>query len=276
MRGSWNRKTPVGYEVVRVRFEGGQPTSIVPFVTGFVSAAGESGRPCGNAIAPDGSLLFTDDRNGVLYRVSYTGTPNGLPPSTIPPGPMLEQAARGDGVPLAIDRPETQAPASLDISSPACEEGEAIPVIYSEYEQGISFPLEWARGPEGTASYVLIMEDPDAAMPRPFVHWVAWNIPADVTTLREGLVEEDLLDDPWGLRQGVTSRGTIGYLGPRPPAGDPAHVYHVQLFALDRVLDLPLTGADRDQVLAAASGHVLARGELTGRFARPAGQVSRP
>jgi Raf kinase inhibitor-like YbhB/YbcL family protein len=112
--------------------------------------------------------------------------------------------------------------------------------------------------------------------PKPFVHWVTWNVPGDVTSLREGLQEQDLLTDPPGMRQGVTSRGNIGYLGPRPPAGDPPHVYHVQVFAIDRLLDMPLSGADRDQVLEAAAGHALARGELTGTFARPATQVSRP
>jgi Raf kinase inhibitor-like YbhB/YbcL family protein len=276
MRGSWNRKPAAGYEVVRVHFENGQPRSIEPFVTGFVDAQGEYGRLCGNAVAADGSLLFTDDRNGVIYRVTYTGAPNGQGPSTIPAGPMLEQAARGDGVPLAIERPETAAQGSLDVSSPAFTDGGAIPAIYSEYEQGVSFPLEWTGGPTGTASYLLIMEDPDAAKPKPFVHWVAWNIPASVTGLREGLQEQDVLTDPPGLRQGVNSRGTVGYLGPRPPAGDPPHTYHVQIFALDAVLDMPFSGADRDQVLAAAKGHVLARGELTGTFARPAAQVSRP
>ena len=106
--------------------------------------------------------------------------------------------------------------------------------------------------------------------------WVAWNIPADVTQLREGLPEQDSLTEPEELRQGVNSRGTIGFLGPRPPAGDPPHNYHVQIFAIDRVLDVPITGADRDQLLSALKGHVLARGELVGQFARPAGQVSRP
>jgi Raf kinase inhibitor-like YbhB/YbcL family protein len=276
MHGSWNTRPPVGYEVLRIHFTGGEAQSIESFVTGFITAQGESGRPFGNAVAADGSLLFTDDRNGVLYRVSYTGTPNGLAPSTIPAGPMLAQAARGNGVPLAIARPETTASGTMTVTSTAFENGAAIPVLHSEYEQGVSFPLAWTPGPVGTMSYVLIMEDPDAAMPKPFVHWVAWNITATVTGLREGLQEQDLLTDPPGLRQGVTSRGTVGYLGPRPPAGDPPHVYHVQLFALDSLLDVPLSGADRDQVLAAAAGHVVARGELTGTFARPAAQVSRP
>jgi Raf kinase inhibitor-like YbhB/YbcL family protein len=275
MHGSWNRKPSSGYEIVRIRFQGGTATSIEPFVTGFLGPQGESGRPCGNAVAKDGSLLFTDDRNGVIYRVSYTGTPNGQPPSTIPPDAMLAQAARGDNVPLAITRPETATAGAVTVSSSAFAEGAMIPPIYSEYEQGASFPLAWSAGPAGTMSFAIIMEDPDAMKPKPFVHWVAWNIPATTVSLREGLQEQDLLKDPPGMRQGVNSRGTVGYLGPRPPAGDPPHVYHVQVFALDRLLDMPFSGADRDQVLMAMNGHVLGRGELTGTFARP-DQVSRP
>jgi phosphatidylethanolamine-binding protein (PEBP) family uncharacterized protein len=82
-------------------------------------------------------------------------------------------------------------------------------------------------------------------------------------------MEASALDPPTGAF-------FVGYLGPRPPAGDPPHVYHVQVFALDMLLAMPFSGADRDQVLAAAAGHVLARGEITGTFARPATQVSRP
>jgi phosphatidylethanolamine-binding protein (PEBP) family uncharacterized protein len=68
--------------------------------------------------------------------------------------------------------------------------------------------------------------------------------------------------------QGPNTSGSIGYRGPRPPAGDPPHHYHVEVFALDRKLDLP-PGSDRDKVLAAAQGHALASGELVGTFKRP-------
>ncbi|MDM9381483.1 sorbosone dehydrogenase family protein [Chlorogloeopsis sp. ULAP01] len=76
MRGSWNRNPPVGYKVVRLRFQNGKPTQFEDFVTGFLTkdAKAQFGRPVGLAIAPDGSLLFADDTNGVIYRVSYTGT----------------------------------------------------------------------------------------------------------------------------------------------------------------------------------------------------------
>lgn len=74
MRGSWNRDPPSGYEVVRIRFEGGKPAKIEPVVTGFLvknedGSYSHLGRLCGLALAKDGSLLFGDDANGVIYRV---------------------------------------------------------------------------------------------------------------------------------------------------------------------------------------------------------------
>lgn len=81
MRGSWNRKPPSGYELVRIRFQDGKPTAIEPFITGFLTQQdgkhAQFGRPVGLAVAPDGALLFSDDTGGVLYRVSYSagGTP---------------------------------------------------------------------------------------------------------------------------------------------------------------------------------------------------------
>jgi glucose/arabinose dehydrogenase len=75
MRGSWNRNPPVGYKVVRLRYENGKPVAFEDFITGFLNQEKmtQFGRPVSIATAPDGSLLFTDDTNGVIYRVSYTG-----------------------------------------------------------------------------------------------------------------------------------------------------------------------------------------------------------
>jgi len=119
----------------------------------------------------------------------------------------------------------------------------------------------------GAVSYAILMEDPDGAA-KPVIHWVAWNVPAGTTRLPAGLQERDrLTGGPLeGIMQGATSRGTVGWYGPRPPKGDRAHRYHFQLLALDRQLDLPL-GATRDQLLAAATGHVLAKGDLVGTYA---------
>lgn len=73
MHGSWNRARPVGYSVVMIRFEGGRPVEAQDFLKGFLTDRGRSqfGRPCGMAIAADGSLLLSDDSGGVVYRVSY-------------------------------------------------------------------------------------------------------------------------------------------------------------------------------------------------------------
>ncbi|WP_314032702.1 PQQ-dependent sugar dehydrogenase [Xanthocytophaga flava] len=74
MRGSWNRRDPVGYKVVRLHFENGQPTRFEDFLTGFLINNNTShfGRLAGLTVHTDGSLLVSDDTNGVIYRVSYT------------------------------------------------------------------------------------------------------------------------------------------------------------------------------------------------------------
>jgi len=65
--------------------------------------------------------------------------------------------------------------------------------------------------------------------------------------------------------QGATSRGSIGYYGPKPPVGDPPHHYHFQILALDASLDVR-PGATRDEVLKAAKGHVIGKGQLVGTY----------
>ncbi|RKH01153.1 hypothetical protein D7V97_29320 [Corallococcus sp. CA053C] len=76
MRGSWNRNPPTGYKVVRVRFDAqGNPAAFEDFASGWLGADGTNhfGRLVGTAVAADGALLVTDDANGVIYRISYTG-----------------------------------------------------------------------------------------------------------------------------------------------------------------------------------------------------------
>ena len=172
------------------------------------------------------------------------------------------QSRKVGGVPLALKRAEARGKGTLSVRSNSIKG--AIPAMHSEYADGISPGLSWSRV-EGARSYALILEDPDARSIRPFVHWVAWNIPAEVTELPQGLQEEPRLAEPQGVLQGKTSQGSVGYFGPRPPPGDPPHHYHFQVFALDTELDVQ-PGADRDEVLRAMSGHVLAAGELVGTF----------
>lgn len=262
MRGSWNRKPPSGYEVVRVKFKNGKPIGMEPFLSGFLTVDGRHfARPMGLAVARDGALLVGDDANGVIYRVSHDGG-KGNELAAPPAAEMRKQAEAGTGVALADSRPETGTDGSLSVRSSAFAMGERIPMRFSEYADGVSPALDWTSV-EGAKSYALIMEDPDAKPITPFVHWVAWNIP--VTRLPEGLQEQHRLTDPPGLLQGLNSRGTVGYFGPRPPAGDPPHRYRFLVLALDTTLEIP-PGSSRDALLKAAAGHVLAKGFLEGRY----------
>ncbi|MEE7548868.1 YbhB/YbcL family Raf kinase inhibitor-like protein, partial [Xanthomonas sp. Kuri4-1] len=167
---------------------------------------------------------------------------------------------------VALGVPEAAGRGRLEVSSPAFANGAAMDKRFSEYADAVSPPLRWSAV-KGAKSYVLIAEDPDARPVTPVVHWVAFNIPATTTSLPEGLEEQPRLTEPDGLLQGATTRGSPGYYGPRPPVGDPPHHYHFQVLALDTMLDV-LPGASRDEMLAAARGHVLARGELVGTYAQ--------
>ena len=71
-----HRPLLVGYKVVQVNFENGQPTEFTDFLSGFLIEEGTAhfARIAGLAIAPDGSLLVSDDTNGMIYRVAYTGS----------------------------------------------------------------------------------------------------------------------------------------------------------------------------------------------------------
>jgi Raf kinase inhibitor-like YbhB/YbcL family protein len=267
MRGSWNRKPASGYEVVHINFTAGKPDKIEPFATGFLSDGGTThfARPVGLAMAGDGALLMGDDANGVIYRIAYEGADAQAKAMPAPPAKaMQEQVQAGVGVPLALARIKPRSGSRLALSSPSVQPGSPIPVKHSEYADGVSPALTWNAVP-AAKSYALIVEDPDARPITPFVHWVAWNIPSDVTGLPEGLQEQLRLTEPDGLLQGATSRGSVGYLGPRPPAGDPPHHYHFQIFALDTLLSVP-PGSDRDAVLKAMHGHVLSQGELVGTY----------
>jgi Raf kinase inhibitor-like YbhB/YbcL family protein len=169
-------------------------------------------------------------------------------------------AETADAGPLAVDRPETRTNASLNVTSPAFAANGNIPLAFSPYGQGRSPALAWSGVPAGAKSLVLMMEDPDATSARPFIHWLAWNIDPSLRGVPEASV-------PAGIRQGRNGRGSAAYFGPRPHGSKPHH-YHFQLFALDRMLDLPV-GADRAQLLAAMNDHVLAKGDLVGLFRQP-------
>ncbi len=267
MRGSWNRKPASGYEVVRVRFDAGKPVAFEPFLTGFLVDNGQAhiARPVGLAMTKGGALLVGDDANGVIYRVTYSQGQAALPAAAVPSGPLMAQVNQGSGSRWPRIGSAT---AAFQFRSPSFSSGQALPPRFSAYHDDASPALSWSPVP-GAKSYALIMEDPDAANVKPFVHWVAYNIPATTQSLPEGLPVDPRLLKPEGMLQGANSRGSVGYFGPKPPVEDPPHHYHFQLLALDTALDMK-AGATRDEVLKAAKGHILGVSEIVGTYQQTA------
>lgn len=136
----------------------------------------------------------------------------------------------------------------------------------SEYAEAASPQLSWGAVPN-TRSYAVIMEDPDAKPLAPIVHWLIWNIPGSLTQLAQGVQKQGRLSDPDGVLQGRNTRGSLGYTGPHPPIGELEHHYHIEVFALDTIPAVP-AGADRDSLLSQMNGHVVAKGEIIGRYAQ--------
>jgi Raf kinase inhibitor-like YbhB/YbcL family protein len=150
----------------------------------------------------------------------------------------------------------------IKVSSAAFEEGGMIPVKYTCDEEDISPPLAWDSIPEGTKTLALICDDPDAPMGT-WVHWVLFNLPGDISELPENIPPERELES--GAKQGTNDFGRIGYGGPCPPGG--THRYYFKLYALDAELDLE-AGARKPHLLEAMEGHILAEGQLMGRYSR--------
>jgi Raf kinase inhibitor-like YbhB/YbcL family protein len=151
----------------------------------------------------------------------------------------------------------------IDVSSADFKEGETIPVPYTADGKNISPALRWTAAPDATKSFALMCDDPDAPR-KTWVHWVIFNIPASSQELPEAVPTKETLAD--GARQGKNDFGKIGYGGPSPPPGKP-HRYYFKLYALDIALDLP-AGSTKDKLLGVMKGHVLAEGQLMGRYGR--------
>ena len=150
----------------------------------------------------------------------------------------------------------------MQLISPAFEHGGEIPARYTCDAEDISIPLQFLEIPEEAVSLALIMDDPDAPM-GVFVHWVIYNIPAELSELPEGIPPQPYLE--MGIRQGTNSFGKIGYGGPCPPDG--AHRYMLKLYALDVAMDLD-AGMTKHQLLSAMEGHVIESAGLMGIYAR--------
>jgi Raf kinase inhibitor-like YbhB/YbcL family protein len=150
------------------------------------------------------------------------------------------------------------------LTSPAFANNGKIPAQYTCDGVDISPPLSWSDAPQGTRSFALIVEDPDAPDPKApkvtWVHWVIYNIPADVQSLSEDAARHGL---PAGAQQGLNDSKRVGYNGPCPPLG--THRYFHKLYALDTVLQ-DLGHPTKAQLLSAMQGHVRAEAQLVGTY----------
>jgi Raf kinase inhibitor-like YbhB/YbcL family protein len=181
-----------------------------------------------------------------------------------PPGTAAPPGGRGGG-----GRGGAQV---MTLTSAAWQDGGLIPVRYTQAGDQVSPPLAWSNVPDGTASFVLIAHDVDAAAGNgtdDILHWMLWNIPGGSRALSEAVPAAAELPD--GTRQ-ISVSGPY-YRGPGAAASGPAHHYLFELFALDATIDVAAVGAPPPQtraaVIAAMAGHVRGKGVYTGVYRRP-------
>jgi Raf kinase inhibitor-like YbhB/YbcL family protein len=148
---------------------------------------------------------------------------------------------------------------ALTLTSSAFADGDSMPVDFTCDGQDRSPPLSWSNVPQGTTSFALVVDDPDAPR-RQWVHWVAWGIGAEERLLAEN--QPTQVDE---FQQGTNDSGDVGWTGPCPPKADDAHHYEFHVFAVDYEPSLEST-TTRDQLYRELDGRVLAMGELTGVF----------
>ena len=151
---------------------------------------------------------------------------------------------------------------SLRLASASFKHTQMIPTQFTCDGEDRSPELSWSGAPPKTASFVIICDDPDAPG-GDWVHWVVFDLPPESSGLAEGTPAREELEA--GGTHGKNSWGRLGYGGPCPPRG--THRYFFTLYALDRRLDLG-AGATKSEVLRAAEGHILAQGQLMGRYQR--------
>jgi Raf kinase inhibitor-like YbhB/YbcL family protein len=147
----------------------------------------------------------------------------------------------------------------IRLTSAAFGHGEPIPTRYTADGRSDEPPLQWSGVPAQAQSLALIVEDPDAPTPQPFVHWLLYGIPAGATSTDQA--------HALGAKVGKNSMLKAAWGGCAPPKGDVAHRYVFQLFVLDRHLELqPRVG--RSTLLFAMGGHLLGCATLIGTYKR--------
>jgi hypothetical protein len=157
---------------------------------------------------------------------------------------------------------EEDAVMKITVTSSAFSEAGMIPIKYTGDGDEVSPPISWSGIPVQAKSIALISDDPDAPMGT-WVHWVIYNIPPEASGLAENVPAVMKLDN--GSLQGINSSKKIGYDSPYPPSG--THRYFFKVYALDTKLSIA-PGATKEDLEEAMKSHILAQGQLMGRYSR--------
>jgi Raf kinase inhibitor-like YbhB/YbcL family protein len=166
-------------------------------------------------------------------------------------------------------RAAAQTPQTIIVESPTLKVDQPIPRDYTADGRNISPPLTWKGVPAVAKQLAVVLQDPDAGNPPPFVHWVIYKIPPTAKGLPENVPFEPDVPMPAeiaGAIQGVSGFRRPIYRGPAPPPGK-VHHYHFVVYALDAALDLK-PGLNRLELLDAIKGHVIGQGELVATYER--------
>lgn len=151
----------------------------------------------------------------------------------------------------------------IQVSSKSFQHEQEMPVEFSCKGTSLAPGINWTNGPNGTKSYSLIAMDWDAPSPSfqlfPIVHWVLYNIPAEMTEIPQGSTNADLAAKK--ITPGLNIAGEPGYMAPCPPLG--THRYEFRIYALD-VDQIQPASNNRAGLLEAMEGHILGYGELVG------------
>jgi Raf kinase inhibitor-like YbhB/YbcL family protein len=150
----------------------------------------------------------------------------------------------------------------MEIRSSAFTDGGFIPGKYTCDGMDVSPPLQWSDVPEGTKSFALICDDPDAPVGI-WIHWVLYNLPGSTRELAGNVPPREVLEN--GAMQGRNDFRRIGYGGPCPPRG--VHRYYFRIYALDKSLDVD-AGISKKELTGAMKGHILAEAQLMGKYQR--------
>ena len=172
--------------------------------------------------------------------------------------------------PVVADVPANAA--QIAVSSPTLKNGEPMPKQHTPDGRNDSPALAWTGVPAAAKELMVFCEDPDAGNPPPYVHWVVYHIPATAKGLPEAMpidASTPMPADLKGAKQGTNGFRRAIYRGPAPPPGAPHH-YHFIVYALDQVIaDKPNTPPPtRNELLQAASGHIIGKGELVVTYER--------